>query len=399
MQASARVAPVERAQIVTRRLEFDRDPERFRARFAAEQAALIERCARARERAASITAPGPALDHVVELCHAAGVEGVRADLAMLRAARAHAAWAERDTITVEDVAAVAELALSHRRPRGDSEPRGGGGAGPAPNASSSGTRGSAAPSGAGQRGEMPARPVQPAAPRTLPEELIAVRGGRRASAFRRGKPALAAAGGTRARGRSAGGAIDWFATLLGGPPVTLHKLRYRGRRRPAHELLILAVDCSQSMLHHGGLALAKSVAQAFELRARRSGAQLALVSFRGAGARHEASSIAGRAVVARTIAGLGGGGGTPLRKALLASRALCRGSRFSGPGVLRRLVLLTDGRSSEPIADIAQFEPTLESIVIDCERGRLRLRGARRVADALGATYVHGDALPERAAP
>ena len=52
---------------------------------------------------------------VAELCHEANVEGVRADLVMLRAARAHAAWQESDQIREEDIRAVAELALYHRR--------------------------------------------------------------------------------------------------------------------------------------------------------------------------------------------------------------------------------------------------------------------------------------------
>jgi magnesium chelatase subunit D len=157
------------------------------------------------------------------------------------------------------------------------------------------------------------------------------------------------------------------------------------------------MDCSSSMLHHGGLSLAKSVARALELDARESGAQLALVSFRGNDARREASSTLGRAFVARTIENLGGGGGTPLLRALHEARTLARGSRFSGPGVRKRLVLFTDGRSTEPLLDLASLGRELEATVIDCERGRVRLGLARRLAGSLGAAYLHVDALPERA--
>src|SRR5688572_3250318 len=51
VSAESELAPRERAQIVMRRLEFERDPERFLAEFEAEQRALVERCLRARERA------------------------------------------------------------------------------------------------------------------------------------------------------------------------------------------------------------------------------------------------------------------------------------------------------------------------------------------------------------
>ncbi|MET0410847.1 MAG: ATP-binding protein, partial [Polyangiaceae bacterium] len=88
VSAEQAFAPEERARIVLTRLEFERDPAAFDARFASDQRALSQRCRQARELAPSIELAGPALARVSELCHAAGVDGVRADLAMLRAARA-----------------------------------------------------------------------------------------------------------------------------------------------------------------------------------------------------------------------------------------------------------------------------------------------------------------------
>ena len=55
------------------------------------------------------------LHHAAQLALAAGVDGVRADLVMLRAARAHAALQGHGSVTEHDVDAVAELALAHRR--------------------------------------------------------------------------------------------------------------------------------------------------------------------------------------------------------------------------------------------------------------------------------------------
>src|SRR4051794_5507457 len=52
------IPPAERAEIVLRRLEFDRDPERFRAAYTLKQTELIERCRRARERAGAISLAG-----------------------------------------------------------------------------------------------------------------------------------------------------------------------------------------------------------------------------------------------------------------------------------------------------------------------------------------------------
>ncbi|MDH0301814.1 MULTISPECIES: AAA family ATPase [unclassified Pseudomonas] len=108
-------APDARQQIIRRRLAFDTDPAAFCAQWATEQAALRERCRVARERLASIVLDDRALAWITERCFAAGVDGVRADLVWLRAARAHAAWRGNAVIEEADVEAVAEFALRHRR--------------------------------------------------------------------------------------------------------------------------------------------------------------------------------------------------------------------------------------------------------------------------------------------
>jgi len=58
------------------------------------------------------------LQRAAECALAAGVDGMRADLVMLRAARALAAFERRTEVTTDDVDAVAELALAHRREEG-----------------------------------------------------------------------------------------------------------------------------------------------------------------------------------------------------------------------------------------------------------------------------------------
>ncbi|MET1113343.1 MAG: AAA family ATPase [Comamonas sp.] len=104
-----------RKAIVKTRMAFDADHEAFIARHADAQQALSLRVAAARDSVAALQWSDAVHDHVAQLCQQAGVEGVRADLVMLRAARAHAALAGRGEITLADVDAVAELALAHRR--------------------------------------------------------------------------------------------------------------------------------------------------------------------------------------------------------------------------------------------------------------------------------------------
>jgi magnesium chelatase subunit D len=408
--ADAELSPPERAQIVLRRLEFESAPERFLARFEAEQQALRERCAQARRRAAGLGFAGPGLERVAEICHAAGVEGVRADLAMLRAARAHAVWHERETIENEDVEAVAELALAHRRrdrssPPANAPPRAGaGGAGAGNPAGGSGVGRSGAlsatqggsggdrpgASDGGTAGALPPVPVRGLAV-ALPldwarrcgyEEVpgAPVPGRRPRLGPRRAR-----------RRRTVPGAIDWFGTLAHCPRPRPSDVRRRLRVKPAERLWILALDCSSSMLQSGALAIAKGVAAALAATAARGGCHVALVSFR-AGAAHARFGASCQALQA-AIAELGGGGGTPLRRALLEAIALGARRDYRDDDVEKRLLLLTDGRTREVVTDLRARCRSLEPCVVDCERGALRLGRARALATALAAGYVQVDAL------
>jgi len=112
---SGHTAPIERGQIIRRRLDFDSDPQGFCAQWQGEQQALRTRCEHARAALANIALDDTALAQITERCFAAGVDGLRADLVWLRAARAHAAWRGAAEIGEEDIDAVAEFALRHRR--------------------------------------------------------------------------------------------------------------------------------------------------------------------------------------------------------------------------------------------------------------------------------------------
>ena len=111
----SRPAPRERAEILRRRLAFDSDPSAFIAQWEPVQLELRQRCAAARARLADIPLDDTALEAITAGCHQAGVDGLRADLVWLRAARAHAAWRGATAIENADIAAVAEFALRHRR--------------------------------------------------------------------------------------------------------------------------------------------------------------------------------------------------------------------------------------------------------------------------------------------
>jgi magnesium chelatase subunit I len=163
---SGQTVPQQRGQIIRRRLDFDADPEAFCAQWAAQQHALKARCETARGLLPSIELDDVSLGLITERCFAAGVDGLRADLVWLRAARAHAAWRGGAHITEADIDAVADFALRHRRrepqPPHHSQPQP-----PAPSEQTPPTpdegarpQRDAPESGEGSWGELPARSVQ-----------------------------------------------------------------------------------------------------------------------------------------------------------------------------------------------------------------------------------------------
>ena len=107
--------PQQRLDILRTRLAFDEDPQALLAAHAVQLATLAATVVAARAALSSLAWPDAVLQHAAALALAAGVDGMRADLVMLRAARALAALEGRHAVTSQDVDAVAELALAHRR--------------------------------------------------------------------------------------------------------------------------------------------------------------------------------------------------------------------------------------------------------------------------------------------
>jgi magnesium chelatase subunit D len=117
VEAAAPRDPGPRAEVVRRRLDYDADPEAFRARWQAAETGLAGRITAARAALPRVVLPDAALRQVASVCAAFGVDGLRADLVIARAAMAHAAWQGRLEVDAEDIRAAARLALPHRRRR------------------------------------------------------------------------------------------------------------------------------------------------------------------------------------------------------------------------------------------------------------------------------------------
>lgn len=154
---------LQRQAIVRARLAFDADPQALLAEHAGAQAQLVAKLAVARAALTAIGWTDDVVQHAANLALAAGVDGIRADLVMLRAARALAALEQRHTVRVEDVDAVAELALAHRRAGDAAPPHAASSSAPSNTQSSANRQGASASTQSTPEGDWGALPPQPEA--------------------------------------------------------------------------------------------------------------------------------------------------------------------------------------------------------------------------------------------
>jgi Mg-chelatase subunit ChlI len=108
------VTPRERVDILRRRTNFEQDPERFAADFANAEYEMGERIRAARQLYDQVTYTDKDLYTIAALTGSFKVDGHRADIVILKTARAQAAFEGRTYITDRDILMAAELALPHR---------------------------------------------------------------------------------------------------------------------------------------------------------------------------------------------------------------------------------------------------------------------------------------------
>ena len=418
--------PADRSEAVRRRLAFEADPVGFQETWRDADAAEAERIALAQRLLPEVSIADAILRMVSERCVAAGVEGLRADLTVCRAAIAWAAYQGRREVEPADVEAVAELALIHRRtPPSDPGPNG---TNSHPfrrndnnHPSASGARQPPEPSTGdckvSQGADAPRSPsdiILPSAglfaPRCQPKSRLLAESAL-AGRWRRG---LAKRFGPRhgSPGRlPEGTSIAWADTLRAAalhqpgrgrteddPGIRLHPedLRCWPPRGPGGCLLLFLLDSSGSMAAWQRMRQTKAAVLALLVQAYQRQDRIALLAFRGNGVEKVLPPTRGLHAARQALEELPAGGTTPLAHGLAAARLLVNLHRRRRPGQSIWTVLLTDGRtnvarsSADPWQDALAQARALsacetECLVVDTEIGWPCFGRAKELARALNA--------------
>ena len=386
----------ERVEIMARRFAFDADPTGFAASWAAAEAGLAGRLRQAREAVPGVVLGRGLSEQIAELAMDAQAAGHRAELAMGRAARAHAAWCGRSRVTRQDVDAVAELVLAHRRRHIPPPPQVP--AEPSPGRQGETTRQSEMTQppptdpGPPRSSEPPSEPCEPSEPpgpagepapdqvagvgelfRVRPLDLGTSRPGRSGSG-RRTTTVSDDARGRYIRSRPTPQSVDLAldATLragavhqrsrrrraaeLGDPRRDLAVIiepsdwRRKVRIRQAGSLVVLCVDASGSMGARGRMAASKGAVLSLLLDAYVKRDQVSLVSFRGAEAQVLVEPTSSVELAERRLRELPVGGRTPLAAGLVEASRVVRRALLKDPALRPLVIVVTDGRGNVDLA-------------------------------------------------
>ncbi|WP_347709559.1 VWA domain-containing protein [Pseudomonas sp. 21_B] len=184
------------------------------------------------------------------------------------------------------------------------------------------------------------------------------------------------------------GSVNWPGTLLNGRPQTREDLQFQLRTRSPHELWLVIVDASASTRRHQALSDAKGLlAQLFD-DAYRQRARLALLTASGRAPKWQVQGLKASNGLRTWLEALGAGGGTPLVAALAQAQQWLAQRQKRFPAEQQRVLLVTDGRL-KALPPMAPLE--CPGLLIDIERGPIRLARARELAAALNADYRHID--------
>ena len=116
MQAEIRTVkdPTLRVKVVEERTSFDQTPMVWIDKYEQQQQELRDRIVSAQQLLPSVQIDYDLRIRISEVCSRLDVDGLRGDIVTTRAAQAHAAYDNRDKVTIDDIAAIIVLCLRHR---------------------------------------------------------------------------------------------------------------------------------------------------------------------------------------------------------------------------------------------------------------------------------------------
>lgn len=441
-----------RMEVVRRRLDYERDPEAFVARYESADQELAAEILTARKKLDSVELSNRELRRIASLCASFDVDGMRADLVLARTATAHAAWRGDSEVTAEDVRVAAELTLPHRRRRdpfdepgldqqqlddaleqadrdaqsqveddardGEPEPpenpdgRGpdedGGPEEGGPEDGGPDDEGpDDGPDGPGGGVRATERPSAPPAGE-FKAKLLEVPGVGEGAPGRRSR-SMSSRGRVVRSTRERGHGLHLTSTVFAAAESQVARGRTTGRLRLAPDdlrgairegregnLIVFVVDASGSMAARDRLSAVTGAVVSLLRDAYQRRDKVAVITVRGREAELVLPPTSSVDIAVRRLQSMRTGGKSPLAEGFLRAREVVLRERLRDPQRRALVVTLTDGRATggkdalhrARVAAHLLADASVASIVVDCETGLVRLGLAAELARELRGGYV-----------
>ncbi|MCJ8338107.1 MAG: ATP-binding protein [Pseudomonadales bacterium] len=415
----------QRVAIVKCREAFEADPQQFVDLYQQQQQHLSEQIGAARALLSQISCSDKLRLNIAQRCHDAGVEGVRADIVMYRAALAQAAWRADSQVTIADIDTVEELVLAHRRTTGassnaadnDNSPGDDGDSDKAeqnkgnfsrptaaqsqPNSAAQNRHGQTSTTETGQQsaesdwGSMQAPQRVEAAQSNSKHSIAALNrlfsDDKSAKRLQNESPSAAKSAGKQLRGYTESdvetpekSAINWFSTLLHSVNQwpTL-KLKYREKQPKAKVLHLVLLDTSASTLVQQLSARAKACVLDISRQAYLQREKLQILGFGNASVQQIQAAVKAPKELRALLNNVDVAGGTPLRKVLEQAQGIVAKLTTANATTVR-CYLITDGRSRAQVSDLRLGAAT---VLIDTENTAVKRGRGEAIARQLGAHY------------
>ncbi len=438
-----------RIELMLKREAFDSDPETFIANYRRKNDELARKIAVARRNLPRVIFPDYLRSFIAELCKESFVAGHRADLVLEQAARAHSVLEGRDTVSTDDIIAVSDFVLLHRR-RDPAPP-------PPPQVHNHEDEKADSPDKTESQGERQqskgnhgnqnnseksdSRPLPEQQSKGSSDETENLSGVEREEVvFEIGRPfsvknissgrdkIYRRGSGRRSRTRvftkqgryvkssflNLTGDIALDATLRAAAPyqkkrsrtpglvITLRDtdIREKIREKKTGNFLLFVVDASGSMGARGRMVASKGAIMSLLLDAYQKRDKVAMISFRRQDAVLNLPPTSSVELAGKLLAEMPVGGRTPLSAGLVTAHREITKFLLRDPQARPIVLIITDGKTNVSLSEKKPVEealniakkmcgdPRVTYVVVDTEEQGLVTFGlARKLAVVLGARY------------
>ncbi|MGH1427194.1 MAG: ATP-binding protein [Arenicella sp.] len=404
----------ERIEIVQRREDFDADCQLFLQGYQQQQDALKNDILATRALLPNVKCGFELQELIAQKCHDAQVDGLRADIVWYRAAIAHAALHQRLVVTEEDIEAVEELVLSHRRknkPRSPEPPRS-----PdssleqkpfsRPQSSVAGEGDNVPNQPEGDWGEMPPQKHQmadlknvelPDIGNTQQEGMAKKHALNRSSA---GSPIKAAIKQPNSvsqamshsssqianKGQNESNKVNWLSSLVASAGQwPLRQLRFYQTKKSQTILHLILIDTSASTLKNDLFSHAKAVILNIAEQAYVSREQLSIIGFGNQSIDTLLPRQRAPKALKEFLSNVPAAGGTPFREALEHAEKFQQQQYRQTPNMRIKTYIITDGKTRQSFSHV---DLGSEVVLIDIEKSAVKRGKGQHIARDLNALYM-----------